>query len=421
MIKKQQKGAALLLSIILVLSVALIIGLGLSFLSFNSLVNAQHKIKSTQSYYAAEAGLEDSLLRLKNGLNYLDFNTLAVGDSTTNIEISELIGGSRTIIAMADTDSRIRKLSVILTINTDQVSFFYGAQAGDGGILMGNNSRIEGNVFSNGSVVANVGGSGDVTDTVTVAGNGNKIDDINIGGDAYVHTCTDSNITGDLNYVSGGSIQNCTYGALVDIGPNEILPADLPISPEKIVEWKNDAIAVGTFSGDYVLNGGETESMGPIQITGNMNLDNNSTINITGLIYVQGDLIVDNNSILELNSNYGALSGVIVVDGRITIQNGAVLQGSGAEGSYLLLLSTNNSTDPDAPAIDVRNNAAGAIFYASNGLIHLKNNINIREATGYMLSLDNNAVVNYESGLQNANFTSGPGGSWQIENWHEVE
>jgi len=421
MIKKQQKGAALLLSIILILSVALIIGLGLSFLSFNSLVNAQHRIKSTQSYYAAEAGLEDSLLRLKNGLNYLNSNTLAVGDSTTDIEISELIGGSRTIIATADTDNRIRKISVLLTINTDQVSFFYGAQAGDGGILMGNNSRIEGNVFSNGSVVASLGGSGDVTDTVTVAGNGNKIEDINVGGDAYTHTCEDSDITGDLNYVSGGGIQNCTYGGLVDMGPNEILPADLPIPSEKIIEWKNEAIAAGTFSGDYILDGGETESMGPIRITGNMNLDNNSTINITGIIYVQGNLVVDNNSILELNSSYGSLSGIIVVDGRITIRNGAVLQGSGVEGSYLLLLSTNSSVDLDTPAIDVKNNAAGAIFYAANGLIHLRNNINIREATGYMIALDNNAVVSYESGLENANFTSGPGGSWQVENWHEVE
>ena len=421
MIKKQQKGAALLMSIILILSVALIIGLGLSFLSFNSLANIQHRIKSTQSYYAAEAGLEDSLLRLKTGLNYLDSNTLAVGDSTTDIEIAGLIGGSRTIVATADTDSRIRKVSATLTINTDQVSFFYGAQAGDGGILMGNNSRIEGNVFSNGSIVASGGGSGEITDTATVAGNGNKIEDINVGGDAYTHTCTDSNITGDLNYVSGGSIQNCTYGTLVDIGPNEILPADLPIPSEKIIEWKNEGIAGGTFSGDYILAGGETESLGPIQVTGNMTLDNNSTVNITGLIYVQGNLTIDNNSTLELDNTYGALSGIIVVDGRITIQNGAVLQGSGVEGSYLLLLSTNNSTDIASPAIDVKNNAAGAIFYASDGLIHLSNNINIREATGYMLSLDNNAVVSYESGLENANFTSGPGGSWQVENWHETE
>jgi len=421
MIKKQQKGAALLLSIILILSVSLIIGLGLSFLSFNSLANVQHRIKSAQSYYAAEAGLEDSLLRLKNGLNYLDLNTLTVGDSTIDIEISGLIGGSRTIIATADTDSRIRKVSAILTINTDQVSFFYGAQAGDGGVLMGNNSRIEGNVFSNGSVVASGGGSGDITDSVTISGNGNKIDGITVGGDVYVHTCANSNITGDLNYVSGGGVQNCTYGSLVDMGPNEILPADLPIPLEKIVEWKNESINGGTITGDYILDGGETESMGPIQITGNMNLDNNSTISITGLIYVQGNLTVDNNSILELDNSYGALSGIIVVDGRIIIQNGAVLQGSGVEGSYLLLLSTNNSIDIGMPAVSVKNNAAGAIFYASNGLIHLGNNINIREATGYMLSLDNNAVVSYESGLQNANFTSGPGGSWQVENWHETE
>ena len=420
-INNQKRGTALILSIILILAVGLIISSGLIYLAFNSIVSTQNKVQSIQSYYAAEAGIEDSLLRLKKSQQFFSPNTLAVGNSTANIDISEAIGGSRTIISAGNTDNRIRKISVAYVVTTDEVSFYYGAQAGPGGISMGNNSQIQGNVFSNGSILPSGGGMADITDTASVAINGNKIDSVNIGGDAYVHSCKDSNITGTLNYVSGGSVENCTYGSLVNIGPNEIEAENLPISPEQITKWKNEAIAVGTISGDYILDGGETESLGPIKITGNMLIDNNSILNITGTIYVQGNITLQNNVLIQLDGDFSSLSGVIISDGKITIQNNADIQGSGLEGSFLMLLSTNNSLDPANPAIDVSNNAAGAIFYASNGVIHLHNNINIREATGYKLALDNNAVISYQVGLENVNFTSGPGGSWYVENWQEIE
>jgi hypothetical protein len=417
----QEKGAALLLSIILILSVSLTIGLGLSSLALNSLISAQDKIKSIKSYYTAEAGIEDSLLRLKNGLQFSSPNSLAVGNSSTTIEISDPIGGARTITSRGNTDNRIRKLSATYVITTEEVSFFFGAQAGQGGIIMGNNSRIEGNVFSNGSILPGGGGTADITDTATVALNGNKIDSVDVGGDVYVHSCKDSDVTGTLYYVSGGSIENCTYGSLVDMGPEEIESEDLPIPLEQITSWKDEAAAGEPFAGDYTLDGGETVSLGPIKITGQMLIDNNSTLNITGTIYVEGNITIKNGATLQLDSSFGSTSGVVISDGKINIRPGVSIQGSGAEGSYLMLLSANNSLDPTSPAIDIDNNAQAGIFYASNGLIVLHNNINVREATAYQLALDNLAVISYEVGLENINFISGPGGSWRVENWQEIE
>ena len=84
-----------------------------------------------------------------------------------------------------------------------------------------------------------------------------------------------------------------------------------------------------------------------------------------------------------------------------------------------MLLSTyTHATDP---AIDVLNNAEGAILYASNGILHLHNNIKISEGTAYQVSLDNNAAIQYQSGLRDTSFSSGPGGSWEILEWKEVE
>ena len=386
-------------------------------LTLNSLNITNNKIESVKSYYAAEAGIEDSLLRLNNGMQFSASNTLFIDGNSATTEISDSMGSSRTITSEGNANDKIRKLSVNYTITTSEISFFYGAQAGEGGITMGNNSIIEGNVFSNGSI----SGSGTITNTVTVATNGNGISDVEVGDNAYVYSCSNADIENTLYYVSGGSITNCDYENIVDLGPEEIEPEAMPVSQEQITDWKNEASNGGTFSGDYTISGGETVSLGPIKITGNLIVNISAVLNVTGLIYVEGDILINNNVILKLDSNFGSLSGIIISDGKISVQNGAAVQGSGEENSFLMLLSTNNSLDPSSPAIDVRNNAAAAIFYASNGMINLNNNINIREATGYKLALSNNAVVSYSSGLANANFSSGPGGSWQVENWEEIE
>ncbi|NQV00910.1 MAG: hypothetical protein HQ537_02225 [Parcubacteria group bacterium] len=411
---KQEKGAALLLSIISILSVSLIIGLGLSSLSFNSLISAQNKIKSIESYYAAEAGIEDSLLRLKNGMQFSSPNSLTVEDGSAVVEASDLIGGSQTITSQGNVDNRIRKLAVTYSITSDEVNFFYGAQVGEGGIVMGNNSKIEGNVFSNGSI----SGGGEITNIVTVANNGNKIEDITVGEDAYVYSCSNANIEGTLYSVSGGTIENCDYDD-IEILDNEIEPKDMPISEEQINEWKDDSILGGTISGDYTIT--ESESLGPIKITGDLSIGISAALNITGIIYVQGNVTINNNAIIQLDSNFGSLSGMIISDGKIKINNNVNVQGSGEQGSFLMMLSTNSSTDLNDPAIDLYNNAEGAIFYASNGVIYLHNNMNIREATAYKLAMDNGAIISYDVGLENINFSSGPGGSWQIENWEEIE
>ncbi|MFC1701089.1 hypothetical protein ACFLZ0_03075 [Patescibacteria group bacterium] len=409
-----KKGFTLLFITITILSISSIIAAGLSYLTINSFYDAQNKIKSAQSYYASEAGIEDYIYRLKQNMQTPSSNTLTIDNSSATIQMSELIGNSRTITSRGDTDNRIRKTSAVYTVTTDQISFYYGAQAGERGIEMGNGSIIQGNVFSNGAIT----GSGNITGTAIVSNN-NEINGISIGEDAYAYSCVNSNITNTLYSLSDGSITNCDYDSLEII--SEIASSSMPIDDAQINDWKNDAITGGTISGDYILAISETQSLGPIKITGNMILNNNSTLNITGIIYVEGNIITNNNTTLKLDSNFGSNSGIILSDGKINIQNNVNIQGSGTTGSYIMLLSTNNSLDNSDPAIDIYNNAQGAVFYTTAGLIRLHNNISVREATGYKLSLDNNATISYESGLSDMRFTSGTGGSWGVELWQEIE
>jgi hypothetical protein len=72
-------------------------------------------------------------------------------------------------------------------------------------------------------------------------------------------------------------------------------------------------------------------------------------------------------------------------------------------------------------AIDVSNSATGnLLIYAPHGKITLSNGVQLREVTGYKLSLNNSAQVIYSIGLAQPLFTSGPSGSWKIKRWRET-
>jgi hypothetical protein len=52
-------------------------------------------------------------------------------------------------------------------------------------------------------------------------------------------------------------------------------------------------------------------------------------------------------------------------------------------------------------------------------MIRLNNGANVTEVVANKLSLENNAIVTYEQGLINSNFSSGPSGGWSIDKWKE--
>jgi len=415
-----EKGFIVILATLLVLSAGLVIVLSAGYISLSNIRAVRNNIYSVQAYYTAEAGIEDSLLRLSRGMKFSKNNSLTVGNGTATIEITDPVGGSRTIISSGNLSNRIRKIRVIYTINTDNISFHYGAQAGDGGIVMENNSRIKGNVFSNGSIIG-IGGKGYIDYTAKIATAGTIAEGLNIGEDVYAHNCRNCKSEG-IFYYSGGDKENCIADGGTENSPVQETK-NLPISEEQITEWKNDADCDNcVLFGDYTVSKNAIEYLGPNKIQGNLILENNSKLIVTGTLWVTDNITINNGALIELdNTIYGSASGIIIADGKINVLNGADIQGSGEEGSYTILLSTNNSQYLGDPAINVNNNVQGAIFYTTSGLIRLRNSMEIREATGYKIYLDNNAIIEYESGLEDVNFSSGPGGSWKVIEWKEIE
>ncbi len=148
---KKQRGMAAVITTVLVLALCLLVALAMGLLILNEQKISRNFLKSSQAYFSAESGVEDSLYRVIKNKNYLASNSLNMADGVATINIS----GSdtqKTIIVNGEEDNRFRKVQVILNTSTDAVSFYYGVQVGEGGITMSNNSTIQGSVYSNGDI-----------------------------------------------------------------------------------------------------------------------------------------------------------------------------------------------------------------------------------------------------------------------------
>lgn len=258
---------------------------------------------------------------------------------------------------------------------------------------------------------------GDLVFRLWIGGVNTKMAEVSVGGTARAPVFS--------NVSAGGS--GCP-------NPNCVVASDpaqaLPITDAKIQEWRDKAAAGGVIEGTYTVT--SSVSLGPKKIAGDLNLTaNNKTLTVTGTIFVQGNISIDNGSTIRCDSEYGVSSCVVLADGWIHTKNNGVFSGSGTAGSYIMLLSAapcdGVSVAPPCDtahhnaAIDLHNNAAGVIFYASRGLANAHNNVAVSELTAYKISLDNNTTITYESGLADAHFTSGPSGGYDIKYWKNTE
>jgi hypothetical protein len=410
-----QKGAAMLISVIFFLFISLAIISGVVSPSVREFKIANDLIKSRQSLYLSESGTEDAYFRLKNAKTIGSSVLITLGENTAETAIADSGYNEKTITALGDVASRQRISELVLTTG-DGVAFSYGVQAGVGGFVIGN-ATVNGNVYSNGTIVGSNGAR--VTGSAFSAGASGLIDNVDVGqagtgGDARAYTVNSSNIVGNL-YCQTGSGNN----KACNTSQAEPITTQMPITQEMIDKWKADAELGGTINGDLVVS--TTTVIGPKKITGNLAI--NADMNITGTIYVVGNITTQNGAQVSLNSSYGSTGGVIITDGRVTLSNNVEFSGSGSEGSYVLLATT--STCPTGcsglNAMEILNNVGAILVSAQNGTVHLNNNVALNEVVGNKIIIDNNAEITYLSGLANTLFTSGPSGGWAIQSWREIK
>lgn len=238
---------------------------------------------------------------------------------------------------------------------------------------------------------------------------------VDIGGSAYANTLYNLTIGGGAYYQMAENIQaGSTHPGSIDP-----VAQPMPLSDSNLTQWKNTASSLATYSGDITTC---PSSLAPGKYIGSISLPSGCTVTVGSPIWIAqngssgGNLTFSNNNTLRLDPSYEDSSGVIIADNFITFGNGNKLLGSGTLGSYLIIVSEFNSRDDPQgrDAISLNNSDNSGIIYSNLGSILVSNNNNLTEITGWKLRLMNNVVVEYDQGLANSFFSSGPSGAYSL-------
>lgn len=382
-------------------------------------------MESKKSYFAAESGAEDVVYRMVNSINYDATENLSVDGIVSTTTVAD-IDGLKEVSTSASNNDLVRKVKTKLEIG-EGTSFFYGVQAGQGGIVMTNSSLVIGNVFSNGPIVGF--NTNLVKGDVISAGPSGLINGIYATSSAYAHTIQNSDIEKDAHYQV---ISGTTVGGTLYPGSPDQATSTMPVPDSKIEEWKAEAAAGGTHTSPcpYIISG--TVSLGPKKINCDLYINGTAVVTLNEPIWVVGNINFSNSADIKVNPSLGDASVAFIADNpanrtsssRIFLSNSVEFFGSGSSKSYILMVSQNNSAEGGGSnsAISISNSVNGKVLlYAPHGLMYLSNSIRAKEATAYKIQITNTASITYETGLANLLFTSGPSGGYSIESWEETE
>lgn len=427
---RYKKGQIILLALVLAGVFAMV---GTALVGFvNSYGRAERTtVAAAQALAIAEGALEKTISQLNQNPSYTGETNTTLGPGTFTITIATVDTNTKRITATgyvpnSSTPIATKTVKANVGINSSNISFHYGIQAGNGGFRMENSSKVIGNVFSSGSVIGT--SQNYIYGDVISAGPNGLVYGIHATSSVYAHKIGDASentiIDKDAYYATTKT--NTTVGGTSH--PNspdqEIVP--LPISDEQIAAWEAEAAAGGTATcsgGVYNISSGSV-TLGPIKIPCNLTISNSAVVTVAGHIWVSGNIIVQNSAQVKMAAALGANNVAIIADNpsdrlessTIRVQNSAVFENSGTAGSFVFLISQNNSAEMggDEEAFELSNSASALVAYAAHGLIPLANTVSLKEVTAYKIKLQNSAKVTYDTGLPSAVFQSGPGGSWSF-------
>jgi hypothetical protein len=424
-LKRGSAWAGVVILIFFIISV----GLALTSDVTGTLAKAKRANQAVVAQTLAEAGIEKAVWKINQNSGYTGETNISLPTGTLDISVQTIDQTNKYIEATAYTPSKsdpkvTRKVraKIFADLNSSSASFHYGVQVGGLGVEMSNNAKIFGNVYADGTII---GGNGsEITGDAFVSGSLNKIDGVKIGSDARAHTIKDSSVGRDAYYTV---LQNTSVARSKYPGSPDPAAVGTPLAQSTVDLWETWAAAGGTYSGNYVIDG-VSAAVGPKKIDGDLVVTNGATLTITGVIWVTGNISFSNNAIIKLASNYGPSSGMLIADsqtdktnyGKANVSNNVNIQGSGNPSSYVMIVATNTGSTIANPAIFAGNNSNAVVYYATTGIIEVANNASLRALSGGGLHLSNGAQISYDSGLANANFSGGPGGSWRVKEWQVI-
>src|SRR3989344_549046 len=147
----RNRGQTVLTAVIFFMVAATAIAIGFTSLAFEETATARRQLRAKQSYFLAEAGVEDATYRIRQGMTIDASETISLDGYSQTTDIVT-VGSNKEITANATYASHVRKIKTILDPSTSDGTLNYGLQVGYLGLDIKNNARVNGNVKSNGSI-----------------------------------------------------------------------------------------------------------------------------------------------------------------------------------------------------------------------------------------------------------------------------
>ncbi|MFH1207567.1 MAG: hypothetical protein V1668_03090 [Patescibacteria group bacterium] len=186
-----QHGAIAVISLMIIAGFALAVITTVSFTSINVFRSASAGIDTEKTFYAAEAGVNEALYRLITHPVPEPFSVTLEGiDVDVTVSANPADPYQRFIVSRAeDQTGKVRTLRIAANTMTYSGGFEYALQSGEGGIELLNNSKVIGDVYTNGSIFGGTGAAIQATvdgnawvahGSVETAGPGQEAEDINL-------------------------------------------------------------------------------------------------------------------------------------------------------------------------------------------------------------------------------------------------
>lgn len=159
---------SLIILTLLIINSVLIIG---NSLTYNQ--SARYSLQDVQAINIAEAGLDKAIASLnKTAGSYNGESETVFGEGVYDVTVATIDASNKKITATgyipSKTTPKVKRVVSMQITKDAGASFSYGVQTGQGGLMMSNNARVIGSVYSNGNITMNNGSQ--ITGDAIVAG-----------------------------------------------------------------------------------------------------------------------------------------------------------------------------------------------------------------------------------------------------------
>jgi hypothetical protein len=401
---RRDGGFSIILATTLI-AVILFMSIGLLSVVLVQRMTAQKYEMAIRTLYIADAGVQKAIHCLNAtsaGVCGATFGPGYIGESDQAIGggmFSTAVTGSGDEREIESVGSLPSGFSTTLKMRLDRRLAASQETMFDFALQVENNVNIKPNAeIHNGPIYSNAdigcGNNVVIEKDMYVSKVGGWIDNCDVQGEAHADNIKKAEITGDCYY-------DATFQASICHGteyPGSPTPEYKDMPEFDADFWRSEALKGGVISGDHEPVTGTT--LGPKKIEGQLILGNNVVMTMTGPIWATGGVLIDNGATIQLDPSFEERSSLVLGDdpdtpegGVIYVENGAIIAGSGEEGSYILFVSTST----EDPAIEVRNNAEAGIFFATQGAVSIWNNASVVAVAADGASMGDNAIITYDS------------------------